>query len=135
MRKDIEIPVAENVYMAVIKEWNEDFQEDCWYAYLINDTNEVLEMPIVVSRAYGIINGEQRKTGTFRHSFKETEAKSFLKVELLENNVLALNNEFAVTYFIGNKLYDKTFVFKAKSINDLATRDIPVLQQRGILIK
>lgn len=135
MRKDIEIPVAENVYMAAIKEWNEDFQEDCWYAYLINDTHELLEMPIVVSRAYGIINGEQRKTGTFRHSFKEADAKSFLKVELLENNVLALNNEFAVTYFIGNKLYDKTFVFKAKSINDLATRDIPVMQQRGILIK
>lgn len=92
-------------------------------------------MPIVVSKAYGTIDGEMRKTGTFRHSFKEVPAHSYLKIELLENNVLQLNNSFAVTYFLDNKLYDKTFVFKMNSINDKALSDLPTMKERGVLLK
>ena len=135
MKKDIIIPKVENVYVAAVSEWNDDFQENSWYAYLINDTDETLEMAIVVSRAYGLIDGEQRKTGIFRHAFKEVTPKSFIKVELLENNVLQLNNEFLVSFFIGNQLFDKAFVFKTNTINSKATTEIPVMNQRGILLK
>jgi len=135
MKKDIIIPEVENVYVAAVKEWNDDFLENSWYTYLVNDTDRTLEMAIVVSRAYGLIDGEQRKTGSFRHVFNEVPAKSSIKIELLENNVLQLNNEFLVTFFIGNELYDKAFVFKQNSINDKATTDIPVMDKRGILVK
>lgn len=135
MKKDIEIPKSVDVFVAAVKEWNEDFQENSWYAYLINNNNEPLEMTIVVSKAYGTIDGEMRKTGTFRHAFKEIPAKSHLKIELLENNVLQLNNEFVVTYFLNNKLFDKTFVFKTNTINDKALSDIPTMKERGVLLK
>lgn len=135
MKKDIIIPKVENVYVAAVSEWNDDFQENSWYAYLVNDTNETLEMAIVVSRAYGIIDGEQRKTGTFRHALKEVGPKSFTKVELLENNVLQLNNEFLVSFFIGNQLFDKAFVFKINTINDKGMTEIPVMNQHGVLLK
>lgn len=135
MKKDIEIPKSVDVFVAAVKEWNEDFQENSWHAYLINNNNEPLEMVIVVSKAYGTIDGEMRKTGTFRHAFKEIPAKSHLKIELLENNVLQLNNEFVVTYFLNNKLFDKTFVFKTNTINDKALSDIPTMKERGILLK
>lgn len=135
MKKDIEIPKSVDVFVAAVKEWNEDFQENSWYAYLINNNNEPLEMAIVVSKAYGTIDGEMRKTGTFRHAFKEIPAKSHLKIELLENNVLQLNNEFVVTYFLNNKLFDKTFVFKTNTINDKALSDIPTMKERGVLLK
>nr|WP_317631461.1 hypothetical protein [uncultured Flavobacterium sp.] len=135
MKKDIIIPEVKNVYVAAVKEWNEDFQENSWYAYLVNDTDVNLEMAIVVSKAYGLINGEQRKTAVFRHAFNEVPAKSFIKIELLENNVLQLNNEFIVSYFIENKLYDKSFVFRTNTINDKATTDIPVMNKKGILVK
>src|SRR5690606_35285413 len=87
MKKDIEVPKSENVFLAAIAEWNDDFQEESWYVHLVNNTDKDLEMVLVVSRAYGIINNEQRKTGTFRHGFKEVPAKSTVKIELLENNV------------------------------------------------
>jgi len=135
VKKDIEIPKSVDVFVAAVKEWNEDFQENSWYAYLINNNNEPLEMAIVVSKAYGTIDGEMRKTGTFRHAFKEIPAKSHLKIELLENNVLQLNNEFVVTYFLNNKLFDKTFVFKTNTINDKALSDIPTMKERGVLLK
>lgn len=135
MKKDIEFPKSEHVHFAAISEWNEDFQENSWYAYLINNTDQTLEMVLVTSRAYGIINGEQRKTGTFRHAFKEVPPYSSIKVELLENNVLQLNNEFALSYFLENKMYDKTFVFKTNTINKNALSDLPSTEARGVLLK
>ncbi|HRB72531.1 hypothetical protein [Flavobacterium sp. WV_118_3] len=135
MKKDITIPKVENVYVAAIQEWNDDFMENSWYAYLINDSDVKLEMALVVSRAYGKINGEDRKTGTFRHAFNEVAPNASVKIELLENNVLQLNNEFMVTYFQDGKLFDKTYVFRTNTINDKALVDLPVMTKRGILGK
>lgn len=135
MKKDIKVPKSENVFLAAIAEWNDDFQEESWYVHLVNNTDKDLEMVLVVSRAYGIINNEQRKTGTFRHAFKEVPAKSTVKIELLENNVLQLNNEFAVTYFLDNKMFEKTFVFKTNTVNKMALSDIPTTTLRGVLLK
>ena len=135
MKKDIEIPKSTDVFLAAIPQWNEDFQEESWYAYLINRNNKPLEMALVVSKAYGIIDGEQRKTAMFRHAFKEVPAQSMVKIELLENNVLQLNNEFVVTYFLDNKMFDKKFVFKTNTINKKALSDLPDTDLRGVLLK
>jgi hypothetical protein len=61
------------------------------------------------------------------------EANSSVKIELLENNVLQLNNEFMLTYFLDGKLYDKKFTFRSNTINEKATVELPVVNQRGIL--
>lgn len=135
MKSDLEFPISKDVFFAAISEWNDDFQENSWYAYLVNNNNIPLEMALVVSRAYGTINGEQRKTGTFRHAYKEVPANSIVKVELLENNVLQLNNEFVVSYFLNNKMYDKTFIFKTNTINKNALSDIPSTDLKGVLLK
>lgn len=132
MKKDIIIPKVENVHIVAVKEWNEDFQENSWYAYLVNNSSEILEMPIIVSRAYGKINGEDRKTGTFRHGYQELAPNDYAKIELLENNVLQLNNEFMLTYFLNGKLYDKKFLFQQNGINDNATAEIPTMNKRGV---
>lgn len=135
MKKDINYPKSENVYLAAIQQWNEDFQENMWYVYLINNTPKMLEMILVVSRAYGTINDEQRTTGTLRHSFNDAAGNCIVKIEMLENNVLQLNNEFAVTYFLDNKMYDKTFVFNTNTIDTNALSDIPGTDLKGVLLK
>ena len=135
MKKDIIIPEVENVYVVAIKEWNEDFGENSWYAYLLNETSEKLEMAMVVSSATGIINGEERKTGSFRHAFNEVLPETALKVELLENNVLQLNNHFMLTYFLNGKLYDKNFTFEANTIKDKNTTELQTINRFGILGK
>ena len=135
MKKDIIIPTVEGVHVVAFQEWNDDFQENSWYAYLVNDTDNLLEMATVVSRAYGLINDEERKTGAFRHAFAKVEARTATKVELLENNVLQLNNEFMVAYFIGTTMFDKTFVLEANNFSDEAAVDLPVINKKGIIGK
>ena len=135
MKKDIIIPKVENVYVAALQEWNDDFMEKTWYAYLINDSAEKLEAAIVISSASGILNGEERKTSSLRHMFAEVLPNTATKIELIENNVLVLNNSFMVTFFIGNTLYDKNYVFNAGTINEDDVIEIPVLFKDGVLVK
>ena len=132
MKKDIIIPEVANVHIVAFQEWNDDFMENSWYAYLINDTDDLLEMAMVVSRAYGLINGEEWKTGTSRHAFAKVEPRTAVKVELLENNVLQLNNEFMLSYFSNGQLFDKTFVFRTNSIDVKNASILPIINKEGV---
>jgi hypothetical protein len=85
--------------------------EKVWYAYLVNDSDFLMESVMVVSKAFGTIDGEMKKTSLLRHAF-EVPAVSVVKIEMLEKSVLVLNNEFMVTFFIGDKLYDKNLYLK-----------------------
>lgn len=131
MKKDIEIPVALGVYVAAIREWNEEFQCFDWNAYIINDTDTVLEMVFVSTKGYD----GQTKTSVMRHGLGTIPLKSFSKIEYLQDDVLKLNNEFFITYFAQSdgKLYEKKFLFNKNSINEHATRDIPVINKKGVL--
>ena len=134
MKKDIIIPEVENVFMAVVQEWSDEFMEKVWYAYLVNDSDFQLDGVMVVSKAFGTIAGEMKKTSLLRHAFAEIPEVSVAKIELIEKSVLALNNEFMVTFFIGNTLYDKKFVFEANTINPEKFVEIPHLNRKGIII-
>lgn len=133
MKKDIQIPVVENVFLAAVQEWSDEFMEKVWYVYLVNDSDFDLNGVMVVSKAFGTLGGEMKKTSMLRHAFPEIPAVSTVKVEMLEKSVLALNNEFMVTYFIGNTLYDKVFIFKSNVINEKNTEEVPILFVEGVI--
>lgn len=135
MKKDITIPKVENVFLAAVQEWSDDFMEKVWYVYLINDSDFDLDSVMVVSKAFGTIAGEMKKTSLLRHAFIKVPTVSVVKVEMIEKNVLALNNEFSVTYFIGNTLYDKKFIFRTNTINERATEEVPILFVNGVVVK
>ena len=134
MKKDIIIPKVENVFLAAVQEWSDDFMEKVWYAYLINDSDFKLDGVMVVSKAFGTIDGEMKKTSLLRHAFAEVPAVSVVKIEMLEKSVLLLNNEFMVTYFIGEKLYDKKYLFKAHSIHEDFVEEVPILFVDGVIV-
>jgi hypothetical protein len=135
MKKDIIIPEVENVFMAVVQEWSDEFMEKVWYAYLVNDSDFQLDGVMVVSKAFGTIDGEMKKTSLLRHAFAEIPEVSVAKIELIDKSVLALNNEFMVTFFIGNTLYDKKFIFKANSINEANQEEVPILFVDGVIVR
>lgn len=135
MRKDISIPTVENVYIAAMQEWNDDFMQKTWYAYLVNDGTEKLESVIIVSNASGMIDGEMRKTSSLRHAFTEVLPDTAVKIEMIEDSVLVLDNSFMVTFFIGNTLYDKNYVFKAGRIDEDNVQELPVIFKDGVLLK
>jgi hypothetical protein len=135
MKKDIIIPIVENVFIAAVQEWSDDFMEKVWYAYLVNDSDFNLEGVMVVSKAFGTIDGEMKKTSLLRHAFVEIPAVSVVKIEMIEKSVLTLNNEFMVTYFIDGTLYDKKFIFKANSINESEMEEVPILFVDGVIVR
>ncbi len=133
MKSDIIIPTVENVFIAVVQEWSDDFMEKVWFAYLVNDSDFDLEGVMVVSKAFGTIDGEMKKTSLLRHAYVEVPAVSVVKIEMIEKSVLALNNEFMLTFFMGGKLYDRKFIFKANSINEEAVEEVPILFVDGVI--
>jgi hypothetical protein len=135
MKSDIIIPKVENVFMAAVQEWSDDFMDKVCYVYLVNDSDFDLDSVMVVSKAFGTIKGEMKKTSLLRHAFIKVPSVSVIKVEMVEQSVLALNNEFMVTYFIGNTLYDKKFIFRTNTINEQATQEVPVLFKNGVVVK
>ena len=131
MKKDIDIPEVEEVYIAVVREENEEFRTQDWNAYIINNRKTDLETVLVVTRGFD----QKDVTSTMRHSISKLPPQSFAKVEFLQEEVLKLNNEFSVSFFAEGKLYHKKFVFRKNSINEGALKEIPVMPQKGILAK
>ncbi len=129
MKKDIEVPPVTGVFIAAVREENKEFRSLDWNAYLINDKNVPLEMVLIVARGYD----EKDSTSTMRHTIKVLPAKSFAKIEFMEDGILRLNNEFLVTFFVGNSMFEKRFLFSKNSIKETAVTDIGVINKKGIL--
>lgn len=129
MKKDIDIPEVKSVYVAAVLEENKEFRSRDWNAYIINDKNIPLEMILIVARGYD----KADSTSTMRHSIKVLPSKSYAKIEFLQDEILRLNNEFLITYFEDNKMYEKRFIFKKNSIKESGLKEIPVMNIKGIL--
>ncbi len=133
MKKDINIPIVSDVFMAVVKEYNDIFKTEDWNAYIVNSKEVDLEMVLIVSKGYD--EDKLIETSLIRHKIEKLPAKSFAKVELLQDDVLKLSNFFNVTFFEGNTMFDKKYLFKKGTIKESALRTIPLLNKRGILVK
>lgn len=129
MKKDIEIPIAKDVYVAIVFEWNEEFLSKDWNAYLLNDRSTPLDMVLIVSKGYD----GAKKTSIMRHGIGLVAAKSFEKIELLQEDVFKLNNEFFVTFYADNKIYERKYVFPKNTIQEKFLTSIPLLDKEGIL--
>jgi len=131
MKKDIQIPAVENVVMAVTEEYNETFKTMDHYAYLINKKDIQLEMVLIVSK--GLDEGQE--TSIMRHKIERLPAQSFAKVELLQEEILAVNNHFKVTFFENNSMFEKEFTLKKNTFKYGALRQIDILNKKGIILK
>ena len=131
MRKDIQIPKVKDVYVAAVREFNKDFRTHDWNVYIINDSAAPLETVLIVSEG----RDDKDITSRMRHSLKLLPAKSYAKIEFLEDSVLRLNNYFNITYFLGETLYDKQFELPANSVIEDNAVPIPVMTQKGVLAR
>jgi hypothetical protein len=129
MKKDIQIPEVTDVEIAVVYEYNAIYKTDDWNVYIINNKNVDLEMIVIVTQGFS----DTKITSLFRKKIDILPANSFAKIELIQPELFTLNNRFQVTFFEGNILFEKTFLFKENTIKEGALRMIDELQKRGIL--
>ena len=131
MKKDIQIPEVTNVEIAVVYEYNDIYKTDDWNVYIINNKKVDLEMVVIVSQGFS----DTKTTSLLRKKLDKLPANSFAKVELIQPELFKLNNRFQVTFFEGNTLFEKTFIFKENTLKEGALRVIPEIKKRGILAK
>ena len=131
MKKDIKIPKVKDVFVAVVQEQHPEYKTDDWNAYIINNKDVDLETVLIVSKCYS----DDKITPLMRHSIKLLPARSYAKIEFIQEKVLKLNNEFKVTFFEGNRMFDKSYLFRKNTINTKALQTIPLMQLKGVLVK
>ena len=129
MKKDIKIPEVTNVEMAVVYEFNDIYNTNDWNVYIINKKDVDLEMVVIVSQGFS----EKKTTSLLRKKVEKLPANSFAKIEFIQPELFKLNNRFQVTFFEGNTLFEKTFLFKENTVKEGALREIPELKKRGVL--
>ena len=135
MKKDIQPPIIKNIAVAIVKEKN-NIQEDIWNVYLLNLKTEKIEEVLVSSKGYiKDLEGNETKTSTLRHSLGTISAKSFVKIEPIMENVFPLHNEYWVSYFSENQLFDKKYIFLAETIKEENLITIPLIEKPGVMIK
>lgn len=132
MKKDITIPEVKNVHVAAVKE--NDLQESGWNVYIINNLNELIEGVMVTSKGYSDKVEDGVKTSVMRHVIGNLPAKTAAKIEPISETVFEINNEYWVTFFQGNKLMEKKFVFGAHTITPVLEEDVPVMNVKGVVV-
>jgi hypothetical protein len=132
VKKDIHFPKVEDVAIAIVPDKSDDGQ---WHVYIVNLKNKPLETVLLVSKGYGEIDGEEVKTSTLRHFFYQIENQNFAKVELLQEKLTGLSNEFWLSFWCDGMLHDKKYVFVGESITSVNLTTIPLLDVKGVMIK
>lgn len=133
MKKDLPENIVEEIAIAVVLE-TESPSSKSWNVYLINLKNISIETVLITSNGYGLKNGEDVKTSTLRHMIPIVGPKHYAKIEAIDETVFGLNNEYWVSYYIGNQIYDKKFIFLPESIVDSNFIRIPLVNKPGVMI-
>ncbi|MEQ9412774.1 MAG: hypothetical protein RIF39_03030 [Cyclobacteriaceae bacterium] len=129
MINDIVFPEVKNVTLAVVKEE----EESPWKVYLINRNQFPIENTLVASKGYGEVEGEKQKTSVLRHFLQTIPPKNSALIEPIDPAVFHLNNEYWVSYYVGNEIYDKRFLFVPDTICESNMTFIKELDREGVL--
>jgi hypothetical protein len=133
--KDIDPPKVEDIALAAIPESNPETGVDEWYIYLINLKKVEITNVIVASRGYGIIEKEKVETSQLRHLVESIPPQSYVKIEPIMDNLFPLNNQYWVSFYIDREIFDKKYVFLAETIQKENTTEVPLMGQKGVLLK
>jgi hypothetical protein len=132
MKEHINFEPVEGVSVAVAVQKNE-FNQDIWNVYFINNNPFYLENVLITSKGYGRKEGEEIKTSLLRHMFEQVKPKCFVQIEPIDPAIFHIYNEYWVSYYIGRQIYDKKFIFVPDSIVEENMIDIGLLNMRGVL--
>ncbi|HLP54825.1 MAG TPA: hypothetical protein VK151_07345 [Fluviicola sp.] len=135
MREELKGPKVENVRVVIVPEKNPEggIQH---YVYLLNLREDIMEGIIITSKGYGtnVETGESVKTSTLRHSLEVLLPDEAAKIEPIMEEVFGLTNEYWVSFWAEDVMYDKKFIFLPETINEKNYTEIPKLGAKGVMV-
>lgn len=136
MKEGILGPKVEGVAFAVVQDVNE-INEFIYNVYLLNLRDDIMEGIIITSKGYGenLETGEKIKTSTLRHCLELLLPDEAAKIEPIMPDVFHIANEYWISFWVNEVMYDKKFVFLPGVITEENMVEIPLLNKKGVLIK
>ncbi|MFN3403493.1 MAG: hypothetical protein ACK40G_05305 [Cytophagaceae bacterium] len=132
MKKDIPFLPVEGINIAITREKGVE-QEYQWNVFLLNRNDFLIKDITIRSKGYGEKDGETQETSTLRHHFPLLEPGQNILIEPIDPSVFHLYNEYWISYFVNNQVFDKKFIFVPESIIEENLVFIPQLEKEGIL--
>ena len=134
MKDELKGPKVEKVSVAIVEMMVEN--EKSYYAYLLNLREDIMEGIIISSTGYGqdTKTGDRIKTSTLRHSIEVLLPNEAARIEPIMPEVFGLSNEYWVSFWVNEVMYDKRYVFPAESISEKNMQMIEILGQKGVII-
>jgi len=135
MREELLGPKVENVGVAVVQQFNEE-GEKIYNVYILNFTEDIIDEILITSSGYGVnqITGEKTKTSVLRHRIDLLMPNETSIIEPIMEDVFGIANEYWVSFYKHDKMYDKKFIFVPGSISEENMKIIPVLGDKGVMI-
>ena len=133
MKKDLPVNIVEDISIAVVLE-NSAPNNISWTVYLVNEKNVALTNVLVSSKGYGEKDGREVKTTTLRHFLGDVAPKTSVQIEIIDTQVFGLTNEYWLSFYIDNTIYDKKYIFLPESIVDDNLSKVPLVNKPGVII-
>lgn len=135
MREELKGPKVENVSVALVEIPLENNEKE-YIVYLLNLRDDIIEGIIVASTGYGVNpkTGEEVKTSTLRRGIELMLPNEVARIEPIMPELFHLTNEYWVSFWIDDVMYDKRFMFLPGSINQEDFKMIDLLGLKGILL-
>jgi hypothetical protein len=135
MLKDIDQRKMEGFSVALIpEETGMDRVPETWECFLINTHVTPVTDVLITARGYGQIQGEPRQSSTLRYFYPRIEGEMAVMLEIIPAELVALNNEFWVSFTRDGFMYDKKFLFVEGSLTTELLTPVPVIGRRGVMI-
>lgn len=133
MKEEIKGPIVEKVSVAIVLE---DDNSDIYNVYLINFRDDIMEGIIITSVGYGenAVTGEKIETSTLRHSLEVLLPNEAAKIEAIMPEVFSLYNEYWVSFWVNDDLFDKRFVFNAETIIKSQLKELKFFGKKGMIL-
>lgn len=132
MKDDIDFPKVDKVGVCAVPDEKKGMK--VWVVHVLNMLPGTITNVLVSTRGYGKKDDQEVKTSQLRHYFEEVKSMDTRQVEIVPQDLEGLNNQFWVSYYYNDQLFDKKFIFLPDSLIEDNMMELPVLKQKGILI-
>lgn len=130
--KDL-IPPVEGLSLIVTLE--ETTAEDQFTIFLFNEKNDILEGIIITCVGYleNPDSGQPIKTSVLRHSLEIMLPNEAARIELIMPEVFRLYNEYWVSFWVNDDLFDKKFIIPPFAIDKEKMNFIEAVGSKGLV--
>ena len=130
MKKDIDIKKVMDIAIAIVPT-----DELMWDVYLLNLKPESIKNIIINAKGYGTRYGESVQTTEMRYFIEHAAPMTATKIEPIQTALFDLANQYWLSFQHDSFLFDKKYVFVAGSLHEDYFTLLPILEEKGVMIK